>query len=45
MKHEARLVAPGLEIPSVLKNVKVLRFPSKPPRYYKRKVRQMKRGL
>ena len=45
MRSEAHIVAPKLEVPPVLRNVPVLKLPLKSPKYYKRKIRQMKRDL
>ncbi len=42
---ELHIVAPKLEVPSIFKDIKVLKIPGKVPRYYKRKIKQIKKGL
>ena len=42
---EAHIVVPKMEVPPILRDVKVFKIPTKTPRYYKKKIRQMKRGL
>ena len=44
MRAEAHIVAPKMEVPPILKDVKMFKIP-KAPKYYKRKMRQIKRGL
>jgi len=43
--QEAHIVAPKLEVPSILKGIKPIRMPTRAPKYYKRKIKQMKKGL
>jgi len=42
---EAHIVAPKLEVPPILRGIKTLKLPVKVPKYYKRRIRQIKRGL
>jgi len=42
---EAHIVVQKLEIPFVLKDIKSIRIPTKAPKYYKRKIKQMKKGM